>query len=342
MKRTKLRDIAEALQVSVTTVSRALNNKSDININTKQAVLDMASKLNYKPNNLAVSLRKSDNLNVVGVILPIVGHPFFSSILQGILRKAREYQYFVLVGESNHEAQKEKQILEEFTDFGVSGILLAPSKHSDFSKNVLSIIHTRTPVVVIDRMYDNYNGNYVNNNNFDGAYKAVSHLIKQGYKNIAHIGSSDSWSIGHERREGYIAALKDHGFRYDEAYLIICDYNNKEEGEEEGYKASHRLFSLKNPPDAIFSVTDEIATGIYGYAKDNDISIPNSLGVVGFSNSDISKFLNPGLTTLEQNPDLMGTMSFDYFYRALHSNGQVYQTSLEPELIVRKSSRKNA
>ena len=160
MKRTKLRDIAEALQVSVTTVSRALNNKSDININTKQAVLDMASKLNYKPNNLAVSLRKSDNLNVVGVILPIVGHPFFSSILQGILRKAREYQYFVLVGESNHEAQKEKQILEEFTDFGVSGILLAPSKHSDFSKNVLSIIHTRTPVVVIDRMYDNYNGNY--------------------------------------------------------------------------------------------------------------------------------------------------------------------------------------
>lgn len=342
MKRTKLRDIADALDISVTTVSRALNNKSDININTKQAVLDMASQLNYKPNNLAVSLRKSDALNVVGALLPIVSHQFFSSILEGILAKAREYQYFVLLGESSHDAEKEKQILEEFTDFGVSGILLAPSKHSDFSKNVLSIIHTRTPVVVIDRMYDNYDGNYVNNNDFSGAYKAVSHLIEQGYKNIAHIGSSDSWSIGHERRKGYIAALKDHGFQFDEAYLIICDYNNKEEGEEEGYKASHRLFSLKNPPDAIFSVTDEIATGIYGYAHDNGLVIPEQLGVVGFSNSEVSKYLQPGLTTLEQNPVLMGSTSFEYFYRALNSNGQVYQTSLEPKLIVRKSSLKNA
>jgi len=224
----------------------------------------------------------------------------------------------------------------------VSGILLAPSKHSDFSKNVLSIIHTRTPVVVMDRMYDNYHGNYVNNNDFEGAYKGVTHLIEQGYKHIAHIGSSDSWSIGPERRKGYIAALKDHGLPYDEAYSIICDFNNKEEGEEEGYKASHRLFSLKNPPDAIFSVTDEIATGIYGYAKDNNIDIPNQLGVVGFSNSEVSKYLNPGLTTLEQYPDMMGAMSFDYFYSALHSNGQVYQTSLEPKLVVRKSSLKGA
>jgi len=318
MKRAKLSDIAKALQVSVTTVSRALNNKSDINVHTKEAVLDMAHKLNYKPNNLAVSLRKSDTLKVVGVIVPMVSHEFFSCMLKGIMRKAREHKYFVLVGESNHESEKEKRILEEFSEFGVSGILLAPSKHSDFSKNVLSIIHTRTPVVVMDRMYDNYNGNYVNNNDFQGAYRAVEHLIEQGYERIAHIGSSDSWSIGHERRNGYIAALKDHGMEFDEAYLIISDYNNKEESGEEGYRASHRLFSLKNPPDAIFSVTDDIATGIYGYAQDNDIDIPHQLGVVGFSNSEISKFLNPGLTTLEQNPDLMGAMSFDYFFRALY------------------------
>jgi len=338
MRRTKLRDIAEALNVSVTTVSRALNNKSDINVNTKNAILEMAQKLNYKPNNLAVSLRKSDTLKVVGVIVPLVNHAFFSSILQGIMSKAKEYNYFVLVGESNHESEREKKILEEFSDFGVSGLLLAPAKHSDFSQNVLSIIHTRTPVVVMDRMYDNYHGNYVNNNDYKGAYEAVSHLIRQGYKKIAHIGSSDSWSIGHERKKGYITALKDHGIGIDENYLIICDFNNKEEGAEEGYRASHRLFSLKNPPDAIFSVTDDIATGIYLYAQEKNINIPESLGIVGFSNSDVSQFLHPPLTTLEQNPEKMGAMSFDYFYRALHSNGQVYQTSLEPRLLIRGSS----
>lgn len=338
MKRTKLSDIAKALNVSVTTVSRALNNKSDININTKNAILDMANRLNYKPNNLAVSLRKNDSLRVIGVIVPLVNHAFFSSILQGVMKKAREYNYFVLVGESQHDSEKEKKILDEFSDFGVSGILLAPAKHSDFSQNVLSIIHTRTPVVVMDRMYDNYHGNYVNNNDFQGAYIAVSHLITQGYKRIAHIGSSDSWSIGHERREGYLSALKEHNIVFDENYLMICDFNNKEEGTEEGYRTARRLFSLKNPPDAIFSVTDDIATGIYKYAHEHGISIPKELGVVGYSNTDTSLLLNPPLTTLEQNPILMGSLSFDYFYKALNANGQVYQTTLQPELLIRKSS----
>jgi len=340
MKRTKLRDIAEALDISIATVSRALNNKLDINENTKSAVLDMAQRLNYKPNNLAVSLRKNDSLRVVGVIVPLVSHAFFASILEGILKKAKEFNYFVLIGESQHSSVQEKTILDEFSDFGVSGILMAPAKHSDFSQNVLSIIHTRTPVVVIDRMYDNYNGNYVNNNDYAGAYKATAHLIEQGYKRIAHIGSSDSWSIGHERREGYLAALKDHNILFDENYLVNCDFNNKEEGTEEGYRAAHRLFSLKNPPDAIFSVTDDVATGIYMYAKEHQISIPGQLGVVGFSNSDLSSLLDPPLTTLAQNPEYMGSVSFDYFYKALHSNGQVYQTTLEPELLIRKSSLK--
>ena len=300
----------------------------------------MANQLNYKPNNLAVSLRKNDSLKVIGVIIPMINHAFFSDLLQGIMAKAREFNYFVLVGESEHSATKEKQLLDEYSDFGVSGVLLAPAKHSDFSQNVLSIIHTRTPVVVMDRMYDNYHGNYVNNNDFDGAYQATEHLIQQGYRKIAHIGSSDSWSIGHERKEGYLSALSKYGVDYDENHIIICDYNNKEEGTEEGYRAAHRLFALKNPPDAIFSVTDDIATGIYKYAKEHQIRIPQDLGIVGYSNADLSRFLNPPLSTVEQNPVKMGQLSFDYFYKALNSNGKVYQTTLEPQLLIRESSKK--
>jgi len=262
-QRAKLKDIAQELGVSITTVSRALNNKADINADTREAILAVAQKLNYKPNNLAVSLRKSHSLNVIGVVVPLVRHYFFSALLQGIMDKAHHDNYFVLLGESFHDIEKEKKILDDFAEFGVSGILMAPCKHSDFNQNLLPIIHRRTPVVVMDRMYDNYHGNYVNTNDFYGAQQAVSHLIECGYKRIAHIGSSDSWSIGHERRKGYRKALQDHDLEFDENHLHICDFNNKEEGAEEGYRACRRLFALKNPPDAIFSVTDDIAVGVY-------------------------------------------------------------------------------
>jgi LacI family transcriptional regulator len=339
--RPKLKDIADALNVSITTVSRALNNKSDINISTKQAILAKANELNYKPNNLALSLRKSSSLNVIGVIVPLVQHYYFSTLLNGIMSSAHDMNYFVLVGESMHDSDREKKILDDFTEYGVSGILLAPCKHSDFSKNVLPIIHRRIPVVVMDRMYDNYNGNFVNTDDSYGAFIAVNHLIDQGYKRIAHIASSDSWSIGQERLKGYKEALTKNGIPIDENYLSICHFNNKEEGAEEGYKACHKLFSLKEPPDAIFSVTDDIAIGVYQYAKENNISIPNDLGIVGFSNSDISNFLNPKLSTLEQYAMEMGQMAFDFFLRALESNGQIFQNSFKPKLLIRGSSKKN-
>jgi len=337
-KRAKLKDIAQALNVSITTVSRALNNKSDINAQTKQSILAMAKELNYMPNNIALSLRKSDSLNVVGVIVPHVKHYFFSTLLEGILNSAHEMNYFVLLGESLHDTNREKKILDDFSQYGVTGILMAPCKHSDFSKNVLPIIHRRTPVVVMDRMYDNYHGNYVNTDDFSGAFMAVTHLIDAGYKRIAHIGSSDSWSIGHERLKGYKEALKQSALTVDDNYLHICNFNNKEEGAEEGYKACRKLFALKETPDAIFSVTDDIAIGVYQYAQENNINIPNDLGVVGFSNSELSEFLDPPLTTVEQYAKEMGSLAFDYFIKAQASNGEIFQTTFDPTLIIRKST----
>ncbi len=337
-QRAKLKDIAKALNISITTVSRALNNKADINALTKERVLAKAKEIDYKPNNLAVSLRKSSTLNVVGVIIPDVKHNFFSKMLQGIMEQAQDLNYFVLVGESHHNSDREKKLIDDFSDYGVSGILLAPSKHSDFDKNLLPIIHKRIPVVVVDRMYDNYEGNFVNCNDFDGAYRATQHLLECGYKTIAHIGSSDSWSIGHERLKGYRAAIKDHGLILDENYIHICNFNNKEEGAEEGYKACHRLFSLKHPPSAIFSVTDDIAVGVYQYAKEKGMDIPRDLGIVGFSNAEVSQYLNPPLTTMEQFAQDMGREAVQYFYKALSANGQVFQKSFNPHLVLRSST----
>jgi len=337
-RRAKLKDIAEALGISITTVSRAINDKSDIKLETKEAVLAKVAELNYQPNNLAVSLRRSNTLNLVGVVIPFVKHYFFSTLLEGIMDQAHRFNYFVILGESLHDSDKEQKILADFIQHGVGGILLAPCKHSDFDKNVLPIIRRRLPVVIMDRMYDSYKGCYINNDDFRGGYDAVTHLIECGYQRIAHISSSDSWSIGHDRKEGYRTALQEHGFDLDPNYIHICNFNNKEEGEEEGYLATHMLMSLKNPPDAIFSVTDDIALGVYKYAKEHDINIPNDLGIVGFSNSELSQYLTPPLTTMEQYGYQIGSDAFKFFLKAKMEDGGIFQKTLRPKLIERAST----
>ncbi len=337
-KRSKLKDIAEALGVSITTVSRALNNKTDINQRTKRRILEMANELDYKPNNLAISLRKNKVANVIGVVIPVVNHYFFATVLKGIMAKAHLHNYLVLVGESLHKNQKEKQILEEFMDYGVSGILLAPCIESNFDENLLPIIHRRIPTVVMDRTYNNYDGNYVLTNDYQGAMIAVEHLKEQGYKRIAHIGSNDTGSVGLERRRGYLDAIKRLNLSFNDDLVIQIDVQDTELGIQAGYTAARKLLSGKDRPDAIFTVTDDVALGVYQFARENNINIPRELGVVGFSNSLSSRYISPSLSTVEQNGVSMGNLSFDFFYQALHSNGHLFQKIFEPKLIVRESS----
>ncbi len=337
-KRVKLKDIAEALGISITTVSRALNNKSDINQATRRKILEMASEMDYKPNNLAISLRKNKSAQVIGVVLPIINHYFFSTVLKGIMTRAHLHNYMVLVGESLHVLQKEKQILEEFVDYGVSGILIAPCLGSNFEQNLLPIIHRRIPTVVMDRMYENYNGNFVLTNDYKGAFDAVEHLIKNGYTKIAHLSSLDAHSVGAERRKGYLDALKKNEITPNPDYLKQLDLKEEVKSIRAAYFATESLFKLDNPPDAIFTVTDEIALGVYQYAQENNINIPNDLGIVGFSNAMISKYISPQLTTVEQNGILMGETAYDFFHQALHSNGHLFQKTFDSNLIVRESS----
>ena len=337
-KRTKLKDIADKLGISITTVSRALNNKTDINEETKMEVLELARQLDYRPNSLAISLRRNKTVPLVGVILPIINHYFFATVLKGIMSKAHLHNSVIIIGESLQDAKKEKKILDQFMDQGVSGIIIAPARSSIFEENIVPILHKRIPIVVIDRMYDNYTGNYVLANDYEGAYKAVQHLIDSGYKKIAHIGSTDDKSIGTERRRGYFAALNKAGIEPNEDYVIRNDIDNPDFAFEKGFSATAELFKLDNPPDAIFAVTDDIAVGLIEYAKENNISIPENLGLVGFSNAKISSYIRPKLSTVEQNGFAMGELAFDYFNKASSSNGEVFQKKFELDLIVRESS----
>ncbi len=337
-KRSKLKDIADALGISIATVSRALNNKLDISQETKRKVLKMANELDYKSNSLAINLRNHNINKVVGVVIPVVNHYFFSTVLKGIMARAHLHNYLVLVGESLHKPIKEKQILNDFMDFNINGLLLAPSIGSKFEQNLLPFMHRRIPTVVMDRIYPSYNGNYVLTDDFKGALVAMDHLFDEGYENIAHIGSTDPGTVGLERKKGFLESYKRRQKSVDPKLIIEVEIHDTELGINAGYEAARKLMESKNQPDAIFAVTDDVALGVYKYAKENNINIPNDLGVVGFSNSLTSRYVIPSLSTVEQNGVAMGHLAFEYFYKALHSNGHIFQQVFEPTLLVRESS----
>jgi len=332
--KTRLIDIALSLGISVTTVSRALNNKSDISQKTKEAVLAKVEEMNYKPNTLAVSLRKNKNYNIIGVVIPSVDHYFFSTVLKGIMDKAQQNNFLVMVGESSHDPSKEKIIFDELADYCTSGILLTPCRNSKYSDVMKSLEMQRLPVVLIDRTFDGHDCHYVQSDDFNGAVLAVNHLIQQGYKNIGHFKGSDNWSIGNDRYKGFIQAMKENNMPINSNFIKTSSLATF----DEGYALCKELFSSDVTPDAIFTVTDDVAFGVYEYAKEHHIRIPEDLGVVGFSNAEVSRLISPKLTTIQQRGQDMGEIAFDFLQRIPKEKGKLLQKTFESKLIIRESS----
>lgn len=333
--RATLKDIANALNISVTTVSRALNSKDDISAKTKQAVMEVAEMLNYKPNAIAVSLRKNVSSKIIGVVLPNVDHYFFSTILKGIMTSSHLSEYMVMVGESAQDFKREQKIIDHFTDHMVSGVIYSPSRHPEAPKNLAFLRKNEIPFVLIDRKFDNYNGSFVQHDDYSGAYAAVSHLIAQGYKRIAHFRGAETCTISTERFKGYIAALSDHGLPIDNHLVRSCLNTNK----SDGYNMSKMLFSSNyQKPDAIFTVTDDVASGVYEYLREIGLSIPKDVGIVGYSNSDLADHLSPKLSSVEQNGQDMGRTAFNFLISQIKNNDSVYQKTFSTKLLIRGSS----
>ncbi len=334
-KRATLKDIAKALNISITTVSRALNDKADISPETKKAVLDVARILDYKPNAIAVSLRKNTPTKIIGVILPSVDHYFFSTILKGIMTSAHLSDYMVMIGESNQDYKKEIAIIEQFADHLVSGVIFAPSRNPESFENSKLLEKRNLPYIIIDRKFENFGGSYVQHDNFSGAYAAVSHLIAQGYKKIGHIRGHEECSISNERYRGFEQALEDHGLnRYDNLIKKSMNFTK-----EDGTQLCRIMYSdQNNKPDAIFAVTDSVASGVYEYAQQNNISIPDELGIVGYSNSEVSQILHPKLSSIEQNGNDMGRTAFNFLREQLKNKNSIFQKTFSTKLLIRESS----
>lgn len=334
-KRSTLKDIANYLNVSTTTVSRALNDKEDISAEMRKKVKEVAKFLHYKPNSIAISLRKKSSTNLIGLIIPTVDHYFFSTILKGAISSSHSSQYLTLIGESNHDTRRETEIINQFNDHYVSGIIFIPSRNKASRNNVLLLQDRQMPFVLIDRQFSGFDGSFVFHDGYAGAYKAVSYLIKCGRRRIALLRGDGECSISNERYKGYVDALYHSLLPIDDRYVKHCPGTTK----EEAYLMTKSIFdSEQEPPDAIFSITDHMAAGVYAYAYEAGLEIPKDIAVIGFSNAELSTYLLPQLTTVNQDGNLMGITAMDFLTQQINDPSVQQKRIFESDLIIRDST----
>lgn len=333
-----IKDIAKALGVSTSTVSRALRDSHEISQETKQLVLECAERLNYRPNPIAQSLKEKRSRSI-GVVVCEISNTFFSQIINGIESISYDRGYNVIISQSLESYEREVMNLQYLSSRSVDGLLISVSTETNDMSHLKSLSEKGLPIVFLDRITDEIETHSVIIDNFKGAYEATEHLVLSGYKNIAAIANSEFLSITNERLAGYREALLAHGITPDETYIKHCFYGGMDFHEVE--EAVNKLFTHKVRPDAIFATSDKLTTGCLKTLHRRGVKVPEDMGLVGFSNSDIAELLNPALTVVRQPAREMGHQATELLLQLIESKRPVKQFEkrvLSPELHIRAST----
>ena len=331
-----LKDIAAALGISPSTVSKALKGHHDISSSTKQSVNELAEKWNYKPDQIALSL-KSGLTNTIGVIVPEIVHYFFSSVIGGIEDLAYDSGYHVMFCQSSELYAREVKAVETLLSSRVDGILISVSKMTENFDHFRKIQDNDIPLVFFDRICDEIDTDRVIVDDEKGAFDAVTHLINIGCKNIFHLSGPPNLLIGKNRKDGYMRALREHNIPFDENNIIRCD------SMEDAALIVPQLLLRANKPDGIFAVNDLTAASAMRIINENGFRIPADIAVVGFTSGLFSDITNPTLTSVEQNGYLIGKEAVRLLIDRIESKHQApYQTKIiKTKLIIKGSTSKN-
>jgi DNA-binding LacI/PurR family transcriptional regulator len=330
-----IKDIARKLNISTSTVSRALRNQPDINIETRKAVLQMAEELDYQPNKVALSLLKKHTYTI-GIVVPNMDY-FFATAIKGIDEMALEAGYTVMVCQSNESFGREVVNTRRLFESRVDGFIISVSSETKVFDHFKRLQEKDVPIVFFDRDISDLASPKVLLDNFDGAVQATEHLIQQGCQRIAFLGGPRNLSISNTRKEGYLAALKKNSRRIDESLIVHCDFN-----QEYAHVATEELLKQKKKPDAIFAVSDRIAIGAFLAIKEKGLQMPNDIALVGFNNEPITRLLSPSISSVDQPAFEMGKIAAKTFIELINSNNTLAHETimLKPNLIVRESSDK--
>lgn len=336
-ERSTIHDIAKKLDITASTVSRALKDHPRISEATKKAVLKAAEKLNYQPNHIAAALRNGRS-KIIGVIVPTADRSFFASVVRGVEEVANAAQYNVMICQSYDDQQKETKTVETLLNTRVDGILVSLAKGTESFQHFHKVQKKGIPLILFDRTNEDLDVSSVVIDDYLGAYKAVEHLIQQGCRRIAHFTNIKKISIYRERLRGYRQALEDYGIPFDEKLIVESNMQL-----EDGRESMQRLLQLNEPPDAVFSASDYSAMGAMQILKERNIKIPDQVALVGFGNEPFTGFTDPQLSTIDQKSKEMGRAAAQIFLELMQKDNKTNVSKtivLKPELIIRTSSVK--
>src|SRR5258708_2075532 len=328
-----LRILAQALQLSTATVSKALTNSYEIPEKTRQRVLDLAKELNYTPNPYASGLRNKKS-KTIAMILPEVADSFFAQVIDGVEAVAQEKGYHILIRLTHESCRKEETILQDLRGGRADGILISVSSETRDSSSIRELQEKGISIVFFDRVCEDIDTAKVVTDDFESAYKATEHLLSRGCRRVALLFISPDLSISHQRMEGYKQAMTNHHLPWQGSDIIACTHDPA---------VNHRiltgLMSGPDAPDGVIATVEKLVTGIYLACQELQLRIPGQVKVIGFSNLPSAMLLNPSLTTITQPPFEMGKEAASLLFRELEGKAvRQKQPLVIPSVLVVRGS----
>ena len=306
--------LAEQLHLSVSTVSKALNDSHEISTETKKKVLELATQLKYTPNPYASSLRNKKSNNIA-VVLPEVADSFFSLAINGIESVAQEKGYHVIVYLTHEKLHKEQSILNDFGNGRADGVLMSVSNETTSNDHIRELCNKNIPLVFFDRVIEDIAAAKVITNDFESAYNATRHLAAKGCKRIAFLSISGKLAIINHRLDGYKKALVDAGLELDANRTLNCSHS-----EQETNNAIKTLLTRQHRPDGIIASVEKLGTAVYSACNELGLNIPADVKVIVFSNLQIAALLHPSLSTVTQPAFEMGKAAATLLFKALEKS----------------------
>ncbi len=332
-----IKDLAKELNLSPSTISRALADHPKISQATKKLVSEKANDMGFRLNAIASSFR-SKRTKSIGIIVPRIDIDFHSRVISGIEEYAHKSGYHVIIFQSKDSYQLEKQIIQNLQNMLVEGMIICLAMETANFEHLKTLIRTKLPIVFYDRSPETFNVNKVTIDDFESAFNATEHLIRMGSKNIVHIAGNQSTDIFRARLEGYKAALRSHSLPVQEDHIFITDKLTY----QEGLACTAELLLLNPLPDGVFCANDYTAASVVQTLNKRNIKIPDQIAVVGFSNYPIAQIIEPNLTTVNDRAIQMGEAAAKMLIQHIQDNDfdiidhQV--VTIKTELIVRASS----
>jgi LacI family transcriptional regulator len=331
-----LESISKHLNLSMSTVSRALNGQSEkyrISKKTTTLILEAAKEFKYEPNQLARGLRLQKT-NTIGVIIPDITNPFFSKIVRWIENAARDNGVSILISDSNEKTEFEKSSVQLFANRKIDGMIISPV--GEESEHLINAGNNKIPIVLIDRLFNDLNFPFVGSNNYEGAKEAISYLISNGHKRIGFIQGIRDTSVNQARLKGYKESLTENNIPLDSSLIVGNSF-----GEENGYIEAKLLLNSSKKITAIFAASNLIALGAIKAISEENLKIPEDISLISFDDQPYSGFLSTPMTTVAQQGKEIGTIAFKLLTDMIQTGklNNIHKILLPTKLIIRDSVR---